>query len=70
MHGDGASKRFLTLSKIGAATLGLLLLALAGVSLAHRGEFEPLERGHLVGQLVDEHLLDAHLRHEPRGQLA
>jgi hypothetical protein len=46
------------------------LLALAGISLACGGKFKPLELGHLVGQLVDEHLLEAHLCHESGGQLA
>jgi hypothetical protein len=56
--------------QIGLDGLEQQLLALAGVSLARRGELKPLERGHLVGELVDEQLLDAHLRHEPGGQFA
>ena len=56
--------------EIGFDGLEQQLLALAGIGLARRGEPELLKRGHLVGQLVDEHLLDAHLCHKPGGQRA
>jgi hypothetical protein len=54
---------------VGIECLEQQALLLTGIGFAGSGELEPLEDGHLVGELVDQRLLAAHLPQQPAGKL-